>query len=491
MKNIKNIIAIACVSLLAVSCKKFGDTNINPNGVSVPSTGALLTNAETQLGGFSQQTRGGIYAQMFTETQYTEVSLYASPKLDFDGIYAGSLYDLQKIINVNSGAEGADAAANALNYGANSNQIAVARILKAYIFWTITDRWGDVPYSEALKGTDLVTPKYDKQQDIYTSLEAELKAAKDQIDLNLPAPSGDILYFKAAGGSPDNTYWTSTAGKQWKKLANSLRMLIALRTSKVDASSAGFGGSNFSEAYNDADGYISTNTDNLLVRYPGNIDGFSSPWWNLYNGRSDYGVTSFFFGILGSDPRSSKFASSTTGFPYGLTRDLAVAFGSANAGYARVINGSATPRTTPAPVITAANVLLAISEAIQLGWVTGDAAQFYQDGISASWGQWGVTGDLAGYIASHPFTLANTQLQQYITWYPDGIQAWSNWRRTGIPALTPTPNATNSTCGYTIPRRYIYGSNEDRTNFANEQAAVNGSYNGSNTECQRVWWDKP
>jgi hypothetical protein len=503
MKNVKNIIAIVCISLLAVSCKKFGDTNINPNGVSIPATGALLTSAERQIGGLHGSSTngglyGGIYTQVLTETQYTEVSLYASPKVDFDNIYAGPLYDLQKIIDVNSGYEGAEAATNALNYGASVNQIAVARILKAYIFWTITDRWGDVPYSEALKGTKntqhdaILTPKYDKQQDIYADLEKELKEAKDQIDPSLPAPSGDIIYYKANyPNAVDITTWTSTASGQWKKLANSLRMLIALRTSKVDASASGFGGTNFSEAFNDADGYIASNTDNFVERYPGNVDLYSSPWWNLYNGRSDYGVTSQFFAILGADPRASVFASSTTGFPYGLPRDQAVAFGSANAGYARVLKGSSTPRTAPEVIVSAANVLLAISEAIQLGWVAGDAATFYQNGIQASWDQWGVTGDLAGYIASHPFTLTNTRLQEFIAWYPDGLQAWAEWRRTGVPTLTPTAYATNSGCLNQIPRRFIYGSNEDRTNLANMQAAVAESLGGQNTECARVWWDKP
>jgi hypothetical protein len=497
MKNLKTIIAIAGISLLAVSCKKFGDTNVNPNAVSAPSTGALLTNVETQLGGFSNQTRGGIYAQMFSETQYTEVSLYSLPILDFDGIYAGALYDLQKDININSGvlADGGPAAmAAAQIYGTNDNQIGVARILKAYIFWTITDRWGDIPYTEAFQGLANLSPKYDTQKFIYGDLIKELSEAKDQIDGSKDATTGDIIYYKKTADA--STYSWSVAAAQWKKLANSLRMLIALRASKVTEAwgPGGTLGSTsaevFAAAYNDADGYIASNADNMVVRYPGNVDGFSNPWYNTYNGRTDYAESASMVTLLAGDPRQAKFGSSGTGFPYGLLRADAVSFANANSTYARVLNGTNTPKSQPAVVIGAADVLLAIAEAIDLGWVTGDEAAFYSNGIQASWDQWGVAGDLATYISNHPLSLTNIQKQEYIAWYPDGIQAWSNWRRTGNPVLAPTVNATNTECGGTIPRRYRYGVNEFATNAANVNAAISTSYGGSNTECARVWWDK-
>ena len=85
------------------------------------------------------------------------------------------MYDLQNIINVNSDAKYKDLAA--LN-GSNANQIAIARILKAYYFQIVTDYWGDVPYTQALKGNSDIA--YDKQSAIYPALIAELKAAKEK-----------------------------------------------------------------------------------------------------------------------------------------------------------------------------------------------------------------------------------------------------------------------------------------------------------------------
>src|SRR5688572_29024211 len=105
MKSIKFFLAIAATAMLIGSCDKikdFGDTNVNPGVTPTPSTAALLTSALSGLGGFASNTTGSLYAQHISETQYTEVSLYALPKTNFDGIYAASLFDLQNIININS-----------------------------------------------------------------------------------------------------------------------------------------------------------------------------------------------------------------------------------------------------------------------------------------------------------------------------------------------------------------------------------------------------
>src|SRR5690606_34401452 len=90
--------------------------------------------------------------------------------------------------------------------------------LKAYYFWNVTDRWGDVPYTEALRGAEDFTPAYDTQESIYNALFALLKEANDMAPE--PTLQGDIVY----GG--DMT--------KWKKLANTIRLLMALRLSNVD-----------------------------------------------------------------------------------------------------------------------------------------------------------------------------------------------------------------------------------------------------------------
>ncbi len=479
MKSLKLLSIIASASLLVTSCSKFGDTNVNPNGTANPSTAALLSNVESSLGGFASQTRDGLYAQLFSETQYTEVSLYALPKLDFDGTYSGVLYDLQNIIEYNTDPEKIPLAAK---FGSANNQIAIARILKAYIYWTLTDRWGDIPYSDALKGKAQLSPKFDTQESIYKDLIKELKEAGAQFDAGAVA-SGDFIFRGNAAS--------------WKRVANSLRMLIALRTSKVYPNPGDWAATEFSSAYNDANGYIDDSTRNVTLMYSGSVAAFRNPFYNLYNGRTDFAESKVMTDFMASyaDPRQAAFGSTTVGFPYGLTRADAVAFGESNS-WARILASSFRATSSPYVIIGASQVLLAAAEAAQRGWITANATTLYEKGISESWRQWGrsLTG-LPAYLAQDKVSLAGTgsalekiQLQQYFAFYPNGTQAWANWRRTGVPALVPTPAATNP--GGKIPRRFTYGSITYAVNEANTNEAVS-RLTGGDTPDSRVWWDKP
>ncbi len=86
MKTIKYKTLLLSATLMGmIACNKikdFGDTNVNPGATSTPIVGALLTNVEATVGGYAAQTRGGLYAQYFSETQYTDASLYSPPQFD-------------------------------------------------------------------------------------------------------------------------------------------------------------------------------------------------------------------------------------------------------------------------------------------------------------------------------------------------------------------------------------------------------------------------
>lgn len=508
MKNIflKSALAVATGSFLMFGsgCKKledFGDTNDNPLGSTSPITAALLTNVESQLGALAQSVRPAIYVQYISETQYTEVSLYQEPKLDFSGTYAGPLYDLQSIINRNSGADKAKYAAS----GSAANQIAVATILKSYIIWTITDRWGDVPYSEALQGAANFFPKYDTQEEIYTKMIADLKAANAMFDGGL-AVKGDIFY----GGN----------AAQWKKFANTIRMQIAQRLSnKVPTVAA----TEFASAATDPAGIITTNADNLVSNYPGGA-AYRHPWYDLYNGRTDYALSKTLGDILSNmgDGRRAAYGGTGATFPYGLLRSQATTLPTT---YAKVLADSKRQENSPAVISSAAYSLLSLAEGMERGWVPAGTAGFasaaaaYNAGITASFEQWGISG-AAAYIVSPqanyatgtgggtgvgvntfgsiPATsnavtttaLERIYLQKYLALFPDGIQAWSEWRRTGIPAIKPTTNATNSASNNQIPTRYVYGPSEYSLTPAKLQEAIDRLPLGDVMH-ELVWWDRP
>ena len=489
MKNsIYKITTLALVVVLIFSgCSKledFGTTNDRPDATTNPNTAALLTNVLTGIGDFAARRGCGLYCQYFSETQYPELSLYTANLSSPQAIYSGALYDLQNIIINNT--EEATKASAALN-GANENQIAIARILKAYIFWTITDRWGDIPYSEALKGEPNVA--YDTQESIYKNLIKELTEAVAQFTTGAPI-KGDIAYS-------GNT-------AKWKKLANSLRMLMALRLSKQYPGASDYAATEFKAALANAAGSISDNADNFMLVYPGG--NFRNTWYNEYDGRKDRGecetMTTILTG-LNSDKRQSAYgaaangAPSNKGVPFGRVRTFIDPWQQQNQDYCYVLAPAHRTETSPYNIIKASSVLLARAEAADRGWTTENTVNLYKQGISASYTQWGLDAPDDSYFTHTSVALPNAPgtganlpfiaLQQWVAYYPDGTQGWANWRRTNIPALTPAPDATNSP--KVIPRRYMYGTSDYALTKTGVEAAV-ARLTGGDKMDSRVWWDK-
>jgi len=476
------IITITALTLLfGSSCEKvdFGNINQNPNQTTEPITSALLTNV---LAGLSAtiwdqgnvRTIAGYYSQYYSQTQYTDNSRYAKTTVNIDVFYAAALNDLQMIINYNSDDETkAKAAAN----GSNNNQIAVARIVKAYTYWWLTDIWGNIPYSQALQGKG--NPAYDNQETIYKDLIKELKEAVGQFDAG-PAATGDILF--------------SGNISKWKRFANSVRLLIALQMSKVDANLAK---TEFASALSHSAGVIETNENNAAINFPGGV--YDNTFYNYYAvvQRDDEAVSKTLTDWLSSrnDPRINVYGSSTIGFPYGLTRDNAVAFGNANTNFARPVHPSRRAMTSPMFLIEASHIWLARAEAASRGW-TGESANLaYSKGIEMSMRQWGVFSDVgfATYLSQPSVDLGTGSAlekiinQEWATWYPNGIRGWSLWRRTDLPVLTPAPGQSNA-----IPRRLAHGSNEKDLNPESWKAGV-ASYTVSgqvDSQWGKMWWDK-
>ncbi len=463
----KFLVLPLALGVLLTSCKRyssdFGDTNVNPAATTNPILPALLTNVEAGLGGYGAQTRGGLYCQYFSETQYTDASLYSIPQLSFEGEYSGSLMDLQNIINVNT----------------SNNMSQVARILKAYIFSTITDRWGDIPYSKALKGDK--TPSFDKQEDVYRGCVKELTEAENAFNTT-SSISGDIIY----GGDV----------AKWKKLANTLRLRLAIQVSKRFPSSTGWAATEFRAALADAAGTITTNADNFVVNYPGG--NFRSPWFSLYDGRKDFGESDKMVALVGSlgDARQSAFGSSTIGVPYGRVRGFVDPWCQANPNWARILSDANRPQNGSVVLVSAAETHLLRAEAADRGWTTEDMNTLYQAGIAVSHAQWGIAAPGSSYytqsgvaLASPAGTGANISriaIQQFIAAYPDGLRGWCIWRRTGFPALTPAPDAVNAS--RQIPRRYTYGTTSYATNTTAVTAAASAI--GGDTQDTKVWWDQ-
>lgn len=483
MKNIINIksflIAFTFISVMT-GCQKlddFGDLNVNPNSASKPNLTSILTNSlrTIRLGVTDNTATQILYAQHWSEITYTQTSTYAGLPFDYSVFYT-TAQNLQLIIDYNTNAETKGLATIS---GSNANQIAVARIVKAYLFSVVTDRWGDVPYSEALKGSGNFKPKFDKQQDIYNNLFKELKEAQAQFDGGANV-KGDFLY------NGDNS--------KWKKFANSLRMVLALRLSKVDPAK---GKTEFVSAL--ADGAIASNADNLIYKFQKDANN-ENPWYSSFvtSGRLDFAVSTVLVDYLKplNDPRLAAFAAKAVnlqdyvGMPYGLKNS---GFKAANVSLPndKIIK----TQDAPAYVLTYSQLLFSRAEAAKLGWTSEDAKTMYESAIKASMEQWSVyTADSYNTFIANPavkYSDANALSlignQKWVALYMQGHEAWSEWRRTGFPALTPASGAANPS--KQIPRRHGYPTTERDLNGDNYKL-VAGQQGEADSFDTRVWWDK-
>jgi Starch-binding associating with outer membrane len=488
--QITTIISLGVLLLTNGGCAKisdFGDTNLDPNGVPQPILSALLTNASIAVGGQTITQPPALFAQYVAEATYPGTSLYAGLEFESSGNYSGVLQDLQVILNRCQDPAFASA------YGDVGTQIGVATLLKTYVMWTLTDRWGDLPYTEALSGGTNPLPKYDEQKDIYEKMLSEITFALTQLNPSGVAIKGDVFY----GGDV----------AKWRKFGNSLRMLIALRMSKRYPAPGGLAATEFQKSLANGFGYISTNADNFALKYPGGA--FLNPIYGQNISQDNSLALTFTDALNGmGDTRRLSMASLPNGAPYGLA-------GAAPIGtpYARMGNGTFAAADGRMVIMNAASLLLAHAEATERGWVTGGASaqSLYEAGVTASFAQWAQTmpaSYLAGGVADYnvgtgvgsiggtsvPGTNGITgdkfkriALQQWIAFYPDGVQGWSNWRRTGFPDLKPTVNA--QPVGTQIPRRYKYGLTDFASNKAAVEAAI-AKIPGGNSQDAKMWWDQ-
>jgi hypothetical protein len=492
------IIAAFIVSVAAPGCKKFAaDINVSPNSPTTASNAQLLTSAINYMPSVIEGISGALYTQQWAEKPYTDDSRYISVNFDFYGIYAGPLENLQTIITSKT---------YYITEGSKNNQLAVARILRAWYFWYMTDRWGDIPYSDALKGNANLAPKYDAQAAIYTDLLKELKEAAAQID-DGNGVTGDLLYEGDMS--------------KWKKLANSIRALMALRLSKVDAAT---GKAAFADAV--AGGVFSGNGDNAVFVHL--ADPVNQNYWYYVadvQNRQWYWISKTLTDYMNplQDPRLPIFADPAAstgayaGVPYGLDGDSIAKVTTSKVSW---MGEHVRAQNAPCYIVTYAEVLLAEAEADKLGWLNGgdaDAAAKYKAAIEASVRQWvrnsfkggvvddvektaydpGDAGDTTGlgaYMAQPAvvYDPANAvkqiAYQRWVHLYMNGYEAWAEWRRTGYPVLAPAPNNN----GIAIPRRQGYPSSEPNINASNYKAAVQAQpgFGGKDDLNGRVWWDK-
>lgn len=332
----------------------------------------------------------------------------------------------------------------------------VAKILMAYQLGVVTDQWGDVPYSDALKGaSNNFKPKFDSQQDIYNSIFTLLNEAITDLGSATSIFSPDVEDLIYSGDL-----------EKWTKTAYALKARYSIHLAKRNGSSA----------YNDALAAIANS-------YTGNDDDFKFVFGAAYNNSNPiyqseqerggyYSASATYVNMLqaNNDPRLAVYFDGTVGSKPGEPDANASTFGAAYASaespvylmsYAELkfIEAEARFKLNPADplAITACNE--AIKASLEREGVYGDGTWFNANKVTA------------GNIS-----LERIMNQKYLSAFLQ-IETWTDWRRTGYPVLALATGAVTSE----IPRRLPYSDEERLYNSINYPTGL--------TITSRVWWD--
>jgi len=475
MKKIfKQIIFIAIVSLAFTACDSvdFGDTNVNPNEPSTAPAAGLLTNAMRTIGspntpsGVVMSTTAMLYAQYLANGQYPDEGRYVTLNWNYYGFYAGALRDLQEVVKVSVGTSN------------EANTTAVSTLVRAYLLHHMTDRWGYMPYSEALNGLDNKTPKFDSQEDIYKGLFNEIDAALAMINTSKPGAAGDIIFDGDMA--------------RWKQFGNTLKVVMALRLSKRNTDIGGLAKTKFNEAIGNV---ITSASDNIHYKYLAD-DNNDHPLQDRFvdQGRKDWIMSDVLVNyMIGTgtdtapqDPRLAKYADPVAG----TSKFVGARYGSGNDlvdNFSFITSNIITNSEAPGIIFTAAQMHFSMAEAVELGWMAGSAEAHFKMAIQESMNQWGVAqADATAFIASLTYNgMQSIAEQKWVSLFMQGYEGWAEWRRIGGPATILPPAIMLNGSG--VPRRQAYPSTTPSINKASYDAAV--AAQGADDLDTKLWWD--
>jgi len=534
IKIIKRLILISTVFVFAACDKDFVEVNTNPYAANSVDPALLFAGAQrTHLGNWTAE---HTIVQQFVVPYNTGANVGFNFNEDIDGISIPK-WDQSYAVGANNPNGSPNNFAPVKNYmqainllGATTtrvNLLCMLRIWKAQVYMGLVDAYGDVPYSEAGKAISdaIFYPKYDDDAAIYDDLYKELKEATAALNPAGDYVSADLFY----GTNAHSTTRTTTAAAQvpkWKKLGYSLMLRLGMRYSKVNPSKAQ---TIVAEAF--AGGVMSSNADNALVKYDGtlytqldnavlrNFSHFNyaaEPFVNRLKSTNDPRGRFIFAnfsnpGNVAAQSNPDTVLANQFGVPIGVTDAQITAVGSPYRGarsgglnYSQINVWTVASPSAPDFYVTYAQTSLLLAEAAKRGWITGGdvaARTHYENAITADIatyslypGTAAVSGaEVTAYINSaavlynptDAITLIN--MQYWIVNLRNGTEAFANFRRTGIPALSP--NLFNNKLNGGFVRRMSYPDVEGSANTANYQAAATAI--GGDKLTTRVFWDIP
>ena len=382
-----------------------------------------------------------------------------------------------------------------------------AKIVRVEAMHRVSDIYGPIIYSNYGNSNENGGFDYDCQKEVYDEFFQDLD---DAIKTLTPYAEGDSLQQFA---SFDLVYGGDYT--KWIKFANTLRMRLAIRIANVDPEKAE---TEYKAAINQEFGVMTDNSDNFIVKSEA---GLSHPLNTINNAWNDIRMGAPMDSYMNGyeDPRLPKYFQPSEIVPgeyKGIREGIDIKAKSDYTPFSKLIDFG------PVQLMVCAEAYFLRAEGALRGWDDGGTAQsFYEQGIQMSFDQYGL-GDASTYYNDDTHTPADytdpvnaenniaaassitikwndaddfeTKLERIITqkWiamYPDGQEAWSEFRRTGYPKLFP--NIINNSGG-TITgfiKRINFVENEYQTNPEGVQKAVDNCLKGPDTGGTPLWWD--
>lgn len=399
---------------------------------------------------------------------------------------------------------------------------ALAQILKISAWHKATDMFGPIPYKEAGKG--LITVPYDSQEEVYKAMFKELSDAIEVLTKYADngnsklLPNADAVY---AGGV-----------HKWVVYANSLMLRLAMRVYYADAA---LSKKYALQAVNHSYGVMKTKDDEAKMERGASLE-FKNNLDVLINQYNECRMGSSMLAYLGGyqDPRLPKYFNTSTVSQavtvgtYGKYSGVPTGHDVSSNDAFRDSSRPAITSTTPTYWMRASEVYFLLAEAALHGFAVGGTAEsLYEKGIEMSFEENGIaSSEVADYMSSglkpsaYSFHLINPgvnvdvpavteattawsgtdeeklekiMIQKWIALYPNGQEAWTEYRRTGYPKLhSAISNYSNGEVDSEVGiRRMRFPTNkstsaEDIANLESARKLLRGSLDKAGT---RLWWD--
>ncbi|MGI8950982.1 MAG: SusD/RagB family nutrient-binding outer membrane lipoprotein [Chitinophagaceae bacterium] len=509
MKYFKIFFAVLFMFFVLAACnKKMEELQVNPNQPTQAPPNLVLQSVLTDLTGGLEGIEPWSNVARWNQYFCRNYQYYGDNQYGWQSGPFGGYTELKNVTKMEQEAIRAGAS--------NVNPYeAIGKFVRAWYFYNMSSLMGDIPMTNALQGLDAKTPGYDNQKLVFQTVLNLLDSANN--DFASLYVNGDKTLI--------GDYFYDNDLTKWQKLVNTfkLRVLIALSKQEGDADLNIKG--KFADIMNNPTNYpiFESADDNFQFNYifptnpyptsPNNY-GFDALRYNMaqtyVQNLTNLQDARVFITCepawtiadsLGNPVDFRAYVGASTG------ESIANMYSKCIAGYYSLINRYryySGYTAEPFILVGYTEMCFNIAEAINRGWISGDAATWYYKGITESMNFYGLTAGQTSYTATllhlgkplgeyetHSFSFdltaymaqpsvayagSNTTglnqilLQKYLAFFQNsGWEAYYNYRRTGVPAFATGTGIGNNGI---IPKRWAYPTDEQNTNAANWQVAL-------------------